>query len=639
MDTVAKFAAALAGVENPAPIVEEFAAIAAKEVAGWKLIAAQWNDYYRYSHGSIDFTMPGLCGVVARNCAGKTTIIDIVSLGLFNSPRGKRVDAIRNGAARASMTIEFEIDAERYMIQREDTRAVATVRLYRAGEEIGASLRTIYSDLECLIGTRERFMYLTLYDPAHDLFALSPLERQRTLPGILGLALCDDLCEQYTREAREHQRAIVLLGAQPSRVDIDTLARAAPLGERPSNKWRSAISKIPKQPAAAPIQCEPEDLVPRVWPAKDIMVAIKTQGFWPTAEELAGLGHAGDIPALFAEWKGLDAARKRTQELSARTKYNFNSACSCCAATRSIIAADLAAAVAAESKFSPTARENLSAAIVAELRAERAKGVDTLPGKMAWAVSQAAAEAAADAEWCERAREADRADAAIAAALAENLRADKYDEAAPRLRAAYTRAQVAAKLLKSEEFRMAAVAEKMSAVMSKINALIAQAAGGFTMEFELAPEPTFWIIETGSYRSEIARGSGYQKFLAGVCCRLALSGFVIIDEGFGVVDPEHMGPLLSMLRAERAFVFGHTEELARAIDSPIVINVSGAVSSIGAPAKSAIPQDILELIAPITSGSTRAYECVCGSSITNAPASISAHNKTAKHKKFIAGHN
>ncbi len=648
---------ALAGVDNPAPIMTDFAALEASGIAQWRIGVARWTNYYIYESGAIDFSLPGLHGVVSPNCSGKTTIVDVIALGLFNSPRGKRQDAIRVGASRAEMTIEFTVADQQYTLAREDTAARAVVTLttkneFGVTEEIGGGQRAVYAALEALIGTRERFMYLTLYDPAYDLFMLSPLERQRALPNILGLALCDQMWEKYSREAKSHAAALAALGPPPAIVDVaalETQRAAIVLGPRPANRWRDAVARAPQSPAsppALPIPCEPEDLRARAWPAKESILAARAGGFAPTAEELAGPAHDGDIQVLFARWQTAAAAATRAGELAARVRYQFNPACACCTTTRGLLAADLETASVAAAAL-PVARGELAAAFVAELRAERARGPDTLPGKLAYAAAQATAEAAADDAWCQQARTADRLDAAIAVARIDAARAAEYEEAAPRLRAAYTRASVAAKLFKSEEFRTATVAEKLRGVIARANELIAQAGGGFSLDIEFSPEPTFWIVECatarGGFRCEITRGSGYQKFLAGVCCRLALSGFIIIDEGFGVVDPAHMAPLLQMLSGQSAFVLGHTEELARAVGESAVISrgVNGAVAGapcVVAPAR-AVPADVLELIAPTVTGSTRSYECICGSSITNTPASISSHNRTTKHRKYMAEQN
>lgn len=655
MDTVTKFRAALAGVDNPDPIAEEFAQIAAMEIPRWRLLSCEWSNYYSYERGSIDFVPDGLRGVIAPNCSGKTTIIDVISIALFNSPRGKRQDAIRAGAARAEVIVKFDCAGE-YTVTREDTAARAVVTLskineFGASEEVCGGQRAVYAALESLIGTRERFMYLTLYDPAYDLFMLSPLDRQRALPSLLGLASIDELCEKYTREAKEHQRALAALGTPPTRVDIATIGQPRELGPRPANRWRDAIARIQRtgstpKTAAEPVQCEPDDLTPRQWPARDIVLAIRACGFWPTAEEIAGQGRAGDLPALFAEWKRSEAAASRVTELTARSRYKFNPSCDCCAGTRALISADLTEAI---SNVSPTARGDLSAAVVAELRAEQSRGADNLPGKYAYAVMKAAEESAADMEWVKLSREADRINSAIKMATAENSRADKYDLDAPRLRNAFTRAQTAAKILKSEEFRTATARGRLADVIDKTNMLIEIARGGFKVR--VGPDLDFWIDEylgdaSTIYSAEITRGSGYQKFLAGVCCRLALSDFVIIDEGFGVVDPAHLPPLLAMLKSKRAFILAHTEEIAAAMDSPIRILRTGVLGSIvsiigepPAPPPAPVPINVLELIAPTTTGSSCAYECVCGSSITNAPASISAHNKTTKHRKYMAGQN
>ena len=81
--------------------------------ASWGLIDMKWANLFRYGpvENRIDFTsMRGLTGIMASNNAGKTSILDIILLVLFNySIRGNKHNVIRRGAKSGYAIITFYV--------------------------------------------------------------------------------------------------------------------------------------------------------------------------------------------------------------------------------------------------------------------------------------------------------------------------------------------------------------------------------------------------------------------------------------------------------------------------------------------------------------------------------------------------
>lgn len=87
----------------------------------WTIVSARWSNVLVYGPDNyIDFrNMQGLSGVIAGNQMGKSSIIDVITFGLFGKPlRGDIADMIRFGTKKLSVEIEFVVDNKQYIIKR-----------------------------------------------------------------------------------------------------------------------------------------------------------------------------------------------------------------------------------------------------------------------------------------------------------------------------------------------------------------------------------------------------------------------------------------------------------------------------------------------------------------------------------------
>lgn len=130
----------------------------------------------------------------------------------------------------------------------------------------------------------------------------------------------------------------------------------------------------------------------------------------------------------------------------------------------------------------------------------------------------------------------------------------------------------------------------LSLVLPVINAEISKILGGivkFNVFFEADPieQTVSLFIRYGDYKSRpLSLGSGAEKFIASLAVRIALLGvsslpktdILIIDEGFGRLDPEHLEALQRMfeyLREEfkSVFIVSHVDSMRDMVDYSIEI--------------------------------------------------------------------
>lgn len=133
----------------------------------------------------------------------------------------------------------------------------------------------------------------------------------------------------------------------------------------------------------------------------------------------------------------------------------------------------------------------------------------------------------------------------------------------------------------------------LALVLPVINAEIAKILGGivkFNVFLEEDPEEqtVSLFIRYGDYKSRpLSLGSGAEKFIASLAIRVALlsvtslpkTDFLIIDEGFGKLDPEHLEALQRMFEYLReafgtVFIVSHVDFMRDIVDHSIEITSS-----------------------------------------------------------------
>ena len=89
----------------------------------WKLKSMEWDNLFNYSEGnSIDFEkLNGIVGIFGKNFSGKSSIIDSLLLGLYNStskPAKKNIDFVNQNKDQADITLKVGIGNKEYTINR-----------------------------------------------------------------------------------------------------------------------------------------------------------------------------------------------------------------------------------------------------------------------------------------------------------------------------------------------------------------------------------------------------------------------------------------------------------------------------------------------------------------------------------------
>ena len=89
----------------------------------WKLKSMEWDNLFNYSEGnSINFeSLGGIVGIFGKNFSGKSSIIDSLLLGLYNStskPAKKNINFVNQNKQDAEITLKIGIGENDYTINR-----------------------------------------------------------------------------------------------------------------------------------------------------------------------------------------------------------------------------------------------------------------------------------------------------------------------------------------------------------------------------------------------------------------------------------------------------------------------------------------------------------------------------------------
>tara|TARA_Y100001963_G_scaffold71882_1_gene99931 strand:+ start:3655 stop:6801 length:3147 start_codon:yes stop_codon:yes gene_type:complete len=89
----------------------------------WKLMSMEWDNLFNYGEGnSINFeSLSGIVGIFGKNFSGKSSIIDSLLLGLYNStskPAKKNINFVNQNKQDAEITLKIGIGEKDYTISR-----------------------------------------------------------------------------------------------------------------------------------------------------------------------------------------------------------------------------------------------------------------------------------------------------------------------------------------------------------------------------------------------------------------------------------------------------------------------------------------------------------------------------------------
>jgi DNA repair exonuclease SbcCD ATPase subunit len=129
----------------------------------WRIRHLSWSNLYCYGEDNwLDFdALENLNSIIGPNKTGKSSIIDILILVLFNETvRGIKKHALNTGARTGHIKCIISVGQDFYSIERAwvDTNTVV-VRLYKNGVNIsGTDIPNTYQIIENIIGSRRVFV-------------------------------------------------------------------------------------------------------------------------------------------------------------------------------------------------------------------------------------------------------------------------------------------------------------------------------------------------------------------------------------------------------------------------------------------------------------------------------------------------
>jgi exonuclease SbcC len=137
------------------------------------------------------------------------------------------------------------------------------------------------------------------------------------------------------------------------------------------------------------------------------------------------------------------------------------------------------------------------------------------------------------------------------------------------------------------------IMRKQIPVINKELSSILQDATGFTIEFEINERNMNVFLNYGDSRRPIECASGMEKMISSLAIRVALSNIsnlnkpdmLIVDEGFGTLDPQNIEVVTSLLHRLKSFykqiiIISHVEVIKDSVDDMIEITKRGVDSRV-----------------------------------------------------------
>jgi DNA repair exonuclease SbcCD ATPase subunit len=198
---------------DSAPPPRAIASVATK----WTLAYLEWSDLFCYGRDNyINFaSVAGIAGLIAPNRCGKSSILDILVLALFNRTlRGSACSIIRRGQRDASLRCVWTTRADA-SVPREDVHELTRAWNYCGKTRIqylvndrnmtDLDLRQTYLAIERSVGNLDDFLAAVLIPQHSDISFIDATDAQRraTISRILGLDLLDEALSIVKTSERE----------------------------------------------------------------------------------------------------------------------------------------------------------------------------------------------------------------------------------------------------------------------------------------------------------------------------------------------------------------------------------------------------------------------------------------------------
>jgi exonuclease SbcC len=190
-------------------------------------------NFRKYSELELEFP-EGLIGIVGRNGAGKTTILEAVGFALYgaSASRSKGKGIRRDGCSQNEncvVELDFALGGNSYSIVRElrGTNELQTAKMYTGDEELIAhQARGIEAKARQLLGLDYQTFIRSIFARQKELALLSderPEERRRAIRRMMGI----ERIERAYKLAREdkHAKEEFIKGAQTTVADLEVKAK------------------------------------------------------------------------------------------------------------------------------------------------------------------------------------------------------------------------------------------------------------------------------------------------------------------------------------------------------------------------------------------------------------------------------
>jgi len=317
------------------------AALPANRAGGarWRLAYLEWSDIFCYGGDNhINFAeISSITGILAHNRHGKSAIIDILMLGLFNdSLRGNCKSIVRRGAKEAHLHVVWLAAAPgstrastHEVIRKWDSsgKQLHIRYLINGANKTAETLPATYASISEVVGTPEDFsaaVLISQHGPG-DFISLTESRRRAAIARLLGFDVLDAANSASANAARDARIKLRTLAEQlvKIRTDVgvdedhaDELRKRARAAEARINDAKKAMDAFdatiipadkPPFDSVASIDARINSLKAKIAAANDRLRSI-TAANEPNQKRDAAILSSADI----------DATRARITELSAR---------------------------------------------------------------------------------------------------------------------------------------------------------------------------------------------------------------------------------------------------------------------------------------------------------------------------------
>jgi DNA repair exonuclease SbcCD ATPase subunit/DNA repair exonuclease SbcCD nuclease subunit len=215
----------------------------------WTLKSVEWENLFSYRGNSkISFDkMPGIIGVFGENYTGKSSVVESILIGLFNSTSksiAKSYDYINEEEKEATVIVELisgedEIEIHRTFVKKQDS-ASSTVDFYINGEKYNGQSRTETDKIiQAYLGSKEDFINTTIATQFGSLeFVESkPTKRREIISRFFGLDVFNEKYKKVSNDYLERKAGVNLLkkkiddSAEVTDIEEDIVTHKAALSD------------------------------------------------------------------------------------------------------------------------------------------------------------------------------------------------------------------------------------------------------------------------------------------------------------------------------------------------------------------------------------------------------------------------